>query len=206
MRPIATGESPFPDLIDNRNKKINRHFVVTAVSIVMLIPFIVTTALDVFMSLGMSWSAFVLGAEALFWLAFVLPFQSSGTSPYMFCIVDTAATALYVFLVYVLTRSTGWYLPLALPIILASGLETCVIVFIHRRRKIGKLTKFGCDIFSLSFFILALDVILANYLKDTFLPQWSWYASVPLFALGLTVIVLSMNSRFTEWLRKKMFV
>ena len=29
---------------------------------------------------------------------------------------------------------------------------------------------------------------------------------LPLFALGLTVIILSMSSRFTEWLRKKMFV
>lgn len=206
MRPVASGEPMFVDRLDESGRKFNKHFIVTAISLVMLIPFTVTTVLDICLSLGMSWSAYVLGAEALFWLWFVLPFQSQDTSPYLFCAIDTVATALYILLICVIENSRGWYIPVALPITLAVGLELSVMVLIHRADRIGKLTKFGCGIFALSFLPLVIDVVLAHYRKNTFMPQWSWYASVPLFVLGLTIIILSRNVRFTEWLRKKMFI
>lgn len=206
MRPIASGEAMFPDRIADDEKKVDKHFVVATVSIVLLIPFVVTTLLDVFLSLGMSWSAYVLGAEALFWLAVVLPYQSKGGSPYIYCLIDTAATALYVLLIAVFEGGRVWYMPLALPIILFSGLELCVMILIHRTQRHGKLTKVGIAVFSLSFFPLVIDIVIAHYTKRTYMPQWSWYASVPLFVLGLTVIILSKSVRFTEWLRRKMFI
>ncbi len=206
MRPIASGEPLFPDRINESGKKINKHFIVTIISIVMLIPFVVTTALDIFLSLGLSWSAYVLGAEALFWLAAVLPFQNPGVGPYLLCLIDTAATALYVLLIAVLEGSRKWYLPMALPIILFAGIEICVIIFINRNSKIGKLTKTGAAIFALSFYPPVIDIVISHYLYDTYMPHWSWYASVPLFVLGVTVLILSKSSRFTEWLRKRIFI
>ncbi len=206
MRPIAQGEPMFVDRLDVKEKKFNRHFIVTLISLVMLIPFVVTTIIDICLSLGMTWSAYVLAAEALFWLWIVLPFQSRGTSAYFFCLIDFAATALYVLLISVLENSRGWYLPLALPVIAASWLEIAVIICIHRSSRLGKLTKAGCAVFALSFLPLCIDVVLAHYLKGTIAPQWSWYASVPLFVLGLTVIILSKSARFTDWLRKKMYI
>lgn len=204
-RPIASGDPPFPDRIEE-GRKINKHFVVSLVSTVMLIPFIVTTLIDVILSVGMSWSAYVLGAEALFWLAFVLPFQSRGTSPYLFCCIDTAATALYVLLIAVIEGGRPWYVPLALPLIIAAGLETVVITAIYRSARIGKLTKAGLALISVSFYPLAVDVVLTHYTYGSFLPRWSWYASLPLFVLGLTVVILSASRRFRAWLRKKMFI
>lgn len=205
-RPIAAGESPFPDRLRDGGKKINKHFVVTVASIVLLVPFIVTTLIDVILSVGMSWSAYVLGAEALFWLAVVLPYQSRGTSPYLFCFIDTAATALYVLLIAVLERGRVWYVPLALPLIAAAGLEVCVMVAIYRSSRTGKLTKTGLAIFSISFYPLVVDVVIAHYRYGSYMPRWSWYATIPLFVLGLTVILLSKSRRFTNWIRKKMFI
>ncbi len=206
MRPIASGEPLFVDRIDIKEKKFNKHFIISIVSIILLIPFTVTTILDIYFSLGMTWSAFVLGAEALFWLSFVLPFQNRHTSPYVFCLIDIAATALYVLLISILTNGFKWYLPLALPIIVVSGCEILAMIFIHRSKRIGKLTKAGCCILAVSFLPLLIDVAIAHYLNGTFMPQWSWYASVPLFVLGLTVIILSKSVKVTEWLRKKMYI
>jgi len=205
MRPVATGEPMFVDRPEE-GRRVNKSFIITVISIVLLIPFTVTTILDISLSLGMSWSAYVLGAEALFWLCFVLPFQSPDTSPYLFCLIDSAATALFVLLVSIIENSHGWYLPLALPIVAAAWLEVSVMILIHRSNSIGKLTKVGCGIFAVSFLPLFIDIALAHYLKGTFMPQWSWYASVPLFVLGLTVILLSRSVRFTDWLRRKVFI
>ena len=205
-RLLATGEPPFVDRIDTKEKKFNKHFIVTVVSAVMLIPFVVTTIVDITLSLGMTWSAYVLGAEALFWLWFVLPFQSSDTSPYVYCLIDGGATALYVLLIAVLEGSRAWYVPLALPIIAAATLEGLVMILIHRARRIGKLTKVGFGILAVSFLPLVIDIAIVHYLKGSFMPLWSWYAFVPLFVLGLTVVILSRSVRFTEWLRKKMYI
>ncbi len=205
-RLFTSGEPPFVDAVEVKEKKFNRHFIVTVVSAVMLIPFIVTTVVDITLSLGMTWSAFVLGAEALFWLWFVLPFQSSDPSPYACCLIDGAATALYVLLVSVLTKGDGWYLPLALPIIAAATLEILLIIRIHRARRIGKLTKVGLGFIAASFLPLLIDVAVTHYKNGSFMPLWSWYASVPLAVFGVTVTALSRSVRFTEWLRKKMYI
>ena len=204
-RLIVTGESSFVDRVEEE-KKFNKHFIVTVISVVMLIPFVVTTIIDVTLSLGMTWSAYVLGAEALFWLWFILPFQSSDTSPYVYCLVDFAATALYVLLISILENSRGWYLPLALPIIAATALVALLMIRIHRAKRIGKLTKVGFGFLTLSFLPLVIDIAITHHQKGSFMPLWSWYASVPLFVFGLTVIILSKSVRFTEWLRKKMYV
>ena len=205
-RPIAAGDPPFPDRLADGGRKINKHFIVTVVSTVMLIPFVVTTLIDVILSVGMSWSAYVLGAEALFWLAFVLPYQSRGTSPYLFCFIDTAALAMYILLIAAIEGGRSWYVPLALPLTVFAGLEACVVTAIHRSARIGKLTKAGIAVTSISFYPLIVDIVIAHYLYGSYMPRWSWYASVPLFALGITIIILSMSRRFKEWLRKKMFI
>ena len=205
-RLIATGEPTFVDMVDIKEKKFNKHFIIFIISAVMLVPFVVTTIIDITLSLGMTWSAYVLGAEALFWLWFALPFQSSDTSPYVYCLIDGAATALYVLLISVLENSRGWYLPLALPIIAAATLEGLIFILIHRARRIGKLTKVGLGLIALSLLPLVIDIVLAHYKKGTFMPLWSWYAFVPTFALGLAVTLLSRSVRFTEWLRKKMYI
>lgn len=204
-RPEPSGEPMFVDRIEPE-KKINKRFIVALLSIVLLIPFAVTTAIDITLSLGMTWSAYVLGAVALFWVWFILPFLCPGANPYLLCAADVVSTALYIYLVCCLENSYAWYVPFALPVTLISGVELLIMVHIHRSARIGKLTKAGLGIFALSFLPLAIDVLLAHYNKGTFMPQWSWYASVPLFVLGLTVTLLSLNRRFTSWLRKKLFV
>ena len=124
----------------------------------------------------------------------------------MFSVLWTPRPSLFVLLIYILENGRGWYLPVALPIILAAGAELLVMTAIHRARRIGKLTKLGCDILALSFLPLIIDIAIARNSKGVYLPQWAWYASVPMFVLGLAVILLSRSVRFTEWLRKKMFI
>ena len=204
-RAAAKSEPAFVDMVET-GKKVNKRFVVLILSVVLLIPFIVTTVLDITLSLGMTWSAYVLSAEAMVWLWFILPIQCPNTSPYLFCLIDGIAAALYVFLISVIENGKGWYLPLALPIVVAATIEIMIMTLIHRTKKLGKLTKAGLVIFALSFLPLVIDIAINSYSFGKIMVRWSWYASLPLFVLGLTITVLSKSVRFTEWLRKKMYI
>ncbi|MBR6916936.1 MAG: hypothetical protein IKN38_02010 [Clostridia bacterium] len=205
-RPISEGEPMFPDRLEVKERKFNKRFIVTLVSFVMLIPFVVTSIIDIYFSLGMTWSAYVLRAEALVWVVALLPFQNKSATPYVFCLADFAGCALYLLLIALLENGMRWYLPVALPICAASWTVIMIVVSIHRRAKTGKITKAGVVLMTLSFLPLTVDIAVSRYLYGSLLPRWAWYASVPLFVFGLTVTLLSKSVRFTDWLRKKLFV
>ena len=103
-------------------------------------------------------------------------------------------------------KDFSWYLPVALPISLLSGVTIGLIVFIILHRKMGRYVKLGWSILAISLLPAVIDICITRYLSGSFLPVWSWYVSIPLLALGVTILALAGNVRFREWIRRKMFI
>lgn len=195
----------YGDKVDEK-KRINLRFVAMLTSLLLLVPFIVTTVVDVVFSYGMTWSAFVLGAEICAWFYIILPLYKKRINVYVVCLFATFVTALYVLMIETLTHNGGWFLPLALPIIVGAGLLEISEVFIFRKCKRGRLSLLGWAILPIAVYPCIIDIVIAHYLRDSFMPLWSWYVTLPLLVLGITVIVISRSLRITEWIRRKLFI
>ena len=194
-------------LAESEGHKLNRKFIIWMIFAILLVPFIVTAVISlVSPSVDMNWSFYVLGAELIFFSVCLVPVLFTGQKPWVYILVDTVTVALFLLLIAFMKKDFSWYLPVALPISLLSGLTIGLIVFIILHRKMGRYVKLGWSILAISLLPAVIDICITRYLSGSFLPVWSWYVSIPLLALGVTILALAGNVRFREWIRRKMFI
>lgn len=202
----APVREPMPeDRMEKEPRRINRRFVVLLVSAILLIPFIVTFIVGQVFHLGMTWPAFVIGAEICFWVYFVLPFLVR-LHPAVTVLIDTATAALYLLFIAYLTGGLPWYLPLALPITLLAGIAAAVTALIAAKRRITRLSAVAWSFISVSLLPGAIDMTVTHFRTGSFLPTWGWFVTVPMLVLGIVLVVISRSVRMTEWIRRKMFI
>lgn len=200
-----TREAMPEDKLEKTPRRLNRRFVVLLVSAILLVPFIVTFIVGQVLHLGLTWPAFVIGAEICFWVFFVLPFLVR-LSPLETVLTDTATAALYLLFIAYLTGGLSWYLPLALPITLLAGITAAVTVLIVTKHDITRLSAVAWSFVSISFLPGLIDMTVAHFRSGSFLPTWGWFATVPMLVLGTVLVVISHSARMTEWIRRKMFI
>ena len=194
-------------LAQNEGRRLNRKFIIWMIFAILMVPFIVTAIISLVSdSVDMSWSFYVLGAELIFFSVCLVPVLFNGLKPWVYVLIDTVAVALFLLLIAFMHNDLSWYLPVALPIALLSGLTVGLIIFIIRHRKLGLYVKLGWLILAISLLPAVIDVCVNRYLTGSFLPVWSWYVTIPLLALGITILSLAGNVRFREWIRRKMLV
>ena len=202
----ATEREPMPeDKMEDVPRRLNRRFVVLLVSAILLVPFIVTFIVGQALHLGMTWPAFVIGAEICFWVFFVLPFLVR-LSPLGIVLTDTATAALYLLFIAYLTGGLAWYLPLVLPITVLTGITAAVTVLIAAKPHITRLGAVAWSFVSVSLLPGAIDMTVTHFRTGSFLPTWGWFVTVPMLVLGIVLVVISRSRRMTEWIRRKMFI
>ena len=201
----SNGEPLLVDKPAPKKENLNKSFIASVVTLILLIPFAITTLLDVIFSLGLSWAAFVFFAEACIWVYFVLPFNTD-FHPIVYCLFDTVVTVIYLLIISLIIGGFEWYFPLALPITLMVGLTALIIVHIFTSKKHRLLTSFGWSLVPIAFLPAGIDISIHLKTAGSFAPVWSLYVSIPLLILGITVVILSKSKKFVLWIRKKMFI
>lgn len=198
--------SLFPNIDGAEGRNINRRFLVQLFSVVLLIPFAVVAAIDLIFSAGLTWAFYVFGAELCMWVYFVLPVTYRNRKPYLYCAADTLITALYLFMIFWVTGYNGWFLPLALPLTLASGIAALLAIYILRRKNHGRVEKTGWLVLDAAMLVCAIDVFIGFYSTGVLQPVWSWFVTIPLIVLGVVLLVISHSVRMSEWIRRKLFI
>lgn len=190
------------ELLSDRNlsseqpeRKFNKRLFVLLVGVLLMIPLIAVVITNLVTAHNLTWALYVLGSELCFWTVLILPLSWSGKSPYLYIIVDTLAVVLTLFIIYLENNETDWFLPLALPITLLSGLAVSLIVMIARRKKTGKLRKTGWSVWVIACFLLALDLTIMHYVSQALKLTWSWYAAIPLLIISVVLLGVSCSRR-----------
>lgn len=187
-------------------KRINRRLLVVLIGLLLLIPLIVVVIINLATTHTLTWALYVLGSEICFWTIFVLPLNCTGKTPYLYVAVDTLVTALLLLMIYLENSGTDWFLPLALPITLLTGIGVLLHAVIWRQKRIGRIRKSGWGVWVISFFLIGVDIIITHYLQRRIDLTWSWYAAFPLLIISIILLAVSYSKRASEWLRRNLFV
>ncbi|MCQ2431003.1 MAG: zinc ribbon domain-containing protein [Clostridia bacterium] len=191
---------------DIKEQRINPRFIAMLIFWITLLPFAATAGIFMIFSLGLRWTVYVFGAEVCVWAFFLFPLHYQGIKPYWNVLINTAVTAGYLFLIAFMQENNSWYLPLALPLTLLTSAVAAAIVFILRRKKLGKFGKFGWTAISASVYLFAIDICITHFVSGFFFPLWSWFVGIPFAALGVVCVLISGNAALSEWIRKNMFI
>ena len=203
--PCGQGETPYPPDHRPRAEEVSRVGVLFVLTVLFLLPAVVSVLCDWRLSGGIVWSGYVVGGLLLLYVTAVLPLWFKRPNPVIFVPVDFAAIAL--FLLYVNYATGGhWYLSFALPVTGAAALLVCAMVTLLKYLPGAALYICGGALI-LSGGLAVLVEFLLNLtfgLHDTFL--WSIYPLAVGVVLGAMLLVIAVSKPLRRSLHRKFFL
>jgi hypothetical protein len=160
---------------------------------IVSVPFL--TALLVVLSLSLraeafpAWGAYAIGSVVAGW-AIVSLFLVIARAPIPALSGIGVTIAALLFFFDLLDAGAGWFLPLALPIVLAGYLFTIGITLIFSAKGPKGLHSVGFTFLAAAALSLAIDGIVSLHLAGSFDPQWSLVADSALVPFALLFILL----------------
>ncbi len=197
------GYTPYPPRVDTH--QVNTSFIAFLGFLILLIPMVVTFVCDLLTDFSINWSLYVSGAAVMLYVFVFVPMFFKRPRVYLFIAMDGCAVALYLALIAGITRGMSWYLPMALPVTLATGVLVGCATLIFRIKRLRMLPKYAILCYMLSVYFVVLDIILELAFYGYFLMQWSWYAIAPLVLLGALLFIVNGKEGVVDELRKRLF-
>lgn len=198
-------EPPYPADRRIRREDVNRSGILFVLTVVALLPAILSLLCDWRINGTIVWSGYAAGAIGLLYVMIVLPLWFRHPNPVIFVPVDFAAIGLY--LLY-LNFATGghWFLSFAFPVTGAIGLLVTAVVVLTRYLHSGWLYIYvGAFILAGGLAVLVEFLInLTFQLHETFF--WSFYPLAAGVILGLMLIVIAICNPLRESLQRKFFL
>ena len=156
---------------------------------------------DLQMGSGISWSGYVLGGLATFYVAFILPSWFARPNAVIFVPCTFAVAAGY--LLYInLAVGGSWFFSFALPITgIVAAIVTTVITLLRYVRR-GRLYIIGGSLIALGVFSVYLEFFIYYTFESIPFIFWSVFPLVAFVLLGLTAITVAIVKPFKESLRK----
>ncbi len=201
--PAANGS--LPQQRDVAVSAFDKRLWIQVVSIVMVIPALISVVLDAISGDGLTWSLYVAASLGAVWVWCVSPFLYRRNIVPLWIALDTAALLGLLYVVNGLPPSGGWFVPLALPISLGLGLLTLLVVGLARNRILRELHIVAATLMSISAFCMLVEAVVDLYLTGALRFQWSLLVLASCVPLALIAVVLQRRRPIVEgmkmWLR-----
>ena len=166
------------------------------ISFVAIIAAVISFVSDLNLGGGLTWSGYVIGGIALFYVLFILPAWFKRYNPAIFIPVDFLCIGLY--LAYINFAVGGrWFLTFALPI---TGMITLVIssiTILSYYLKRGYLYIFGGAFIATGLLCPVIE-LLSVITFDVSVIKWSIYPLIALFLIGMMLIIIAIVKPFRE--------
>lgn len=151
------------------------------------------------------WSGYVMGALAVFYVAFLLPGWFRRPNPVIF--VPCSFVAVGIYLLYINCHVGGaWFLSFAFPVTGGIGLIVTAVVVLMKYVPRGALYIIGGAVMALGAFIPVMELLLCITFSDVTFVGWSFYPLIALVLLGGMLIFLAISRPAREKMQRKFFI
>mgnify|MGYP004730897037 FL=1 len=158
--------------------------------------------LNIFLRAGL-WSLYIIGAAAMLWIFLVPPLLRRGLSPVIQLLADVAAVSAYVgAIAWNLHGLGGWYLHIALPVILWLGAELLTVMLPLRRGR-SILSTITIIIGAIGVFPVGVELFCDLYFRGVWQPGWSLVVLTIGVALMIPLIVVRRVPSLREEVRRR---
>ena len=158
--------------------------------------------LNIFLRAGL-WSQYIIGAAAMLWIFLVPPLLRRGLSPVIQLLADVAAVSAYVgAIAWNLHGLGGWYLHIALPVILWLGAELLTVMLPLRRGR-SILSTITIIIGAIGVFPVGVELFCDLYFRGVWQPGWSLVVLTIGVALMIPLIVVRRVPSLREEVRRR---
>lgn len=188
----------------NPTPQVSPTGVMSALTVLFLMPVLITLLCDLRINRAITWSGYAAGAILLAYEIFLLPGWFRRPNPVIFVPCGFAALGLY--LLYINFHVDGnWFLTFAFPLVGGLCVIFTTLITLLRYIKKGKLFIFGGCTLALGLFMPVVE-FLAILTFDQSPVAWSVYPFVALVLLGGYLIFLGIHRPARESIERKFFI
>ncbi len=174
------------------------------ITVMCILPLILPPIIELSWKGQIDWSGYVIGGVILGYVCFLLPLWFRSPNPVIFIPCDFVCIALLLF--YINMQTNGdWFTLFALPITAALGIIITSMAALVRYLRRGKLYIFGGGFIAFGAWTVLIDLLLRVVFKIS-PPIWSVYSFIPLFLIGMMLIIIAIVRPLRESLTKKFFI
>lgn len=159
--------------------------------------------LNLFLRADRTWSLYVIGAAVMLWIWFVPPLLMRGMGLCLRLVLDVLAVGIYVLLIAVDLDGIGWFLHLALPIVLLGG---AIVLFLGLMMQGGRrsiLTSVTLIIGSVGAFMAGVEFFVDRYLEGAWEPGWSLVVLTVCVAMVIPLVIVRRVPSLREEVRRR---
>ena len=155
--------------------------------------FIIVPAVDFAYGRDLSWSRIPMASIFFAWL-FVFLFHHFRKRPYLLVLLEIINFLLLLWALDKFIKTSSWFLPLALPIILVIGIIIALITLWIRSFKLKVFPSLAIGTLSVGIFLLCLELIL-NLYQNRFFISWSIVAFACIIPVSSLFIYLHQKMK-----------
>lgn len=154
---------------------------------------------------AVTWSGFVIGALAVFYVIFLLPFWFRKANPVVFTPCNFAAIGLYLLYINLATGGS-WFLSFAFPVVGFVGIVCTAVVTLLRYIKRGRLWVFGGAQIALGAFMPLMEYLIYITFDLSRFVGWSLYPMIALVLIGGMLFLLAGSRKAKESMQRRFFI
>ncbi len=204
--PDPNAPRPYPPPAESLEEKGSRRYAVVLGSILLGLPAALCLLVNLLLGGRITWSAYVVGALGMLWVCILSPVVLR-RAVLPFCIAaDSAALALYLLLIYLWSGRGGWYLPLALPLVVLCGALLLLTVEVLVRAKLRLLQKISVVLGGVILLVGGIEVVCDLYSQSTIRLTWSPFVMLPCLAIALLLFEIDHNEAVKEQIRRRLHI
>ena len=197
---------PYPAHVEHLDKNIDRRYIASFISLLLLIPLFTAMLANVLVSKQITWSYLVLGGELVLFTVFLLP-MITRMPKILYAVIDASAVSVLLLLIRVLTQSSWrWFLLLGLPITVLTAVMCWFFAMMTSPKcKIPVLIRFTFALTCVGLLVVAIDFFIGLYKNAIVWPTWSLYVLFPCLVLASSLLILIRRARVKEELKKRFY-
>lgn len=184
---------------------VNSRAAQIVVTTFLLMALFTTLVIDLQINAGVTWSGFVIGALAMSYVLFVLPYWFRKPNPVIFVPCGFAAIGLY--LLYINCATGGsWFLSFAFPVTGGIGIIVTTVVVLLKYLRRGRLYILGGAFIALGAFMPLMEFLIYKTFDRPRFGVWCMYPLIALVLLGGMLIFLAICRPARETMERKFFL
>lgn len=200
----SEADSLYPKNKYPKTKKVSKLGIMAVVSIIALIPMLITFICDLHLSGGVTWSYYVMGAIAVAYITFVMPFWFKKPNPVIFTALFFITSGVYVLFINLFTKG-DWYLSFAFPTISVFALIITALAALLYYLKRGTLYIVGGAFILVGGYMPLMELFISITFGTKYI-WWSLYPMIPLMLIGLLLIFFGATPSARETVERKFFL
>lgn len=199
-----SGERAFPERREPVQSAFDRDLWLRLVSILFAVPAAICFVANMLLPTQPFWALYVIGGLAVGWTFCVSPFLFKRYFPLLWIVGNTVASLGYLYLIECLSATRGWFMPLALPIVLGIAVLSLGVIVLMQRKVLVELNAAAGIFGALGVLTVLVELSVSLYVTGALHMVWSWYSLISCAAMAAVLVIIQRKLIVKEKMKRKL--